>query len=53
VVSPEAMLALAPDDVLILPWNIEGEVATQLRAAGYRGRLAVAVPRLTIQDAVA
>jgi SAM-dependent methyltransferase len=51
VVSPEAMLALRPDDILILPWNIEAEVAGQLRVAGFAGRLAVAVPRLTLQDA--
>ncbi|MDO9706982.1 class I SAM-dependent methyltransferase [Paracraurococcus lichenis] len=53
VVSPEAMLALAPDDILILPWNIEAEVSRQLREAGYRGRLAVAVPTMRLQDAPA
>ena len=53
VVSPEAMLALKPDDILILPWNIEAEVAGQLRAVGFGGRLAVAVPRLTVRDAAA
>jgi len=53
VVSPEALLALHPDDILILPWNIEAEVSRQLREAGYRGRLAVAVPRLTLRDAPA
>ena len=50
VVSPDAMLALLPDDILILPWNIEAEVAGQLRAAGFGGRLAVAVPRLALRD---
>ncbi|MCB4822838.1 class I SAM-dependent methyltransferase [Roseicella aerolata] len=53
VVSPGAMLALNPDDILILPWNIEPEVSRQLREAGYRGRLAVAVPRLAVRDALA
>ncbi|TCZ51087.1 class I SAM-dependent methyltransferase [Roseicella aquatilis] len=53
VVSPEAMLALRPDDILILPWNIEAEIARQLAEAGYRGRLAVAVPRLAVRDAAA
>jgi hypothetical protein len=52
VVSPEAMLALRPDDILILPWNIKAEIAGQLRAAGFGGRMAVAVPRLTLRDAV-
>ncbi|TDH61894.1 methyltransferase domain-containing protein [Dankookia rubra] len=51
VVSPEAMLALRPDDILILPWNIEAEVAGQLRAAGFTGRLVVAVPQLTMRGA--
>ncbi|WP_431270110.1 class I SAM-dependent methyltransferase [Dankookia sp. P2] len=51
VVSPAAMLALRPDDVLILPWNIEAEVAGQLRTAGFAGRLAIAVPRLILRDA--
>ena len=32
VVSPEAMLAFRPDDILILPWNIEAEVAGQICA---------------------
>jgi hypothetical protein len=45
------MLALQPDDILILPWNIESEVAGQLRAAGFAGRLAVAVPRLVVRGA--
>ncbi|MEN0075058.1 MAG: class I SAM-dependent methyltransferase [Paracraurococcus sp.] len=53
VLAPEAMLALRPDEILILPWNIEAEIAQQLRAAGYRGRFAVAVPRLTLRDRAA
>ncbi|MBK1658639.1 class I SAM-dependent methyltransferase [Paracraurococcus ruber] len=53
VVSPEALLALAPDDILILPWNIEAEVTRQLRGAGHRGRLAVAVPAMRVQDRLA
>lgn len=46
VVTPEALLRLAPDDILILPWNIADEVTVQLRAAGYTGRLVTAVPRV-------
>ena len=46
VVSPEALLALAPDEVLILPWNIASEVVAQLRAAGFTGGLWTAVPEM-------
>ena len=49
VVSPEELLALAPDDILILPWNIAGEIRTGLRAAGFAGRLLTAVPRMEEQ----
>lgn len=45
VVSPEALAAAQPDDVVILPWNLAEEVAAELaplRAAGTR--LWVAVP---------
>ena len=47
VVAPEMLLADAPDDVVILPWNIAGEVAAELaplRAAGTR--FWVAVPEM-------
>lgn len=53
VVTPEALLALRPDDILILPWNIAEEVAQQLAASGYHGRMVTAVPRLTVRDAAA
>jgi hypothetical protein len=46
VVTPEALLALAPDDILVLPWNIAAEVTAQLRAAGFRGGLHTAVPAM-------
>lgn len=39
VVSPEALAAAAPDDVVILPWNIAREIAAELHslcAAGTR-----------------
>jgi SAM-dependent methyltransferase len=44
VVSPAELLAMAPDDILILPWNIAGEVQGQLRGAGFAGGLWTAVP---------
>jgi len=45
-VTPEALLALAPDDILILPWNIGAEVTAQLRRAGFAGGLFTAVPAM-------
>jgi ABC-type Fe3+-hydroxamate transport system substrate-binding protein len=44
IVSPEALLAMAPDAILILPWNLAGEISGQLRAAEFKGRLAIALP---------
>jgi hypothetical protein len=46
VVTPEALLALPLDDVLVLPWNIGGEIAHQLRTEGFRGRFFTAVPEM-------
>ncbi len=47
VVTPEALRDLEVDDVLILPWNIAGEIAAELRALpGWRARLWVAVPAM-------
>jgi SAM-dependent methyltransferase len=48
VVSPEALAAARPDDVLILPWNLADEVAAELaslRAGGTRLWVAVPEPR--------
>lgn len=46
VVTPEAMLAMRPDDILILPWNIASEIVRDMRAAGFAGRMLIAVPEL-------
>jgi SAM-dependent methyltransferase len=46
VVAPHAMLALRPDDILILPWNIAAEITGQLRSAGFKGDLWTAVPEM-------
>ncbi len=46
VVTPKALLDLAPHDILILPWNIGEELAAQLRGAGFRGGLFTAVPEM-------
>jgi hypothetical protein len=45
VVSPEALAAQRPDDVVILPWNLAEEVAAELAPLRFAGtRLWVAVP---------
>ncbi len=46
VVTPEALLAMPLDDILVLPWNIGAEIAAQLRAGGFRGRVLIAVPAM-------
>jgi hypothetical protein len=46
VVTPEALLAMPLDDILVLPWNIGAEIAENLRAGGFRGRLLIAVPEM-------
>ncbi len=45
VVAPEALLAARPDYVLILPWNLQGEIRRQLAAIGqWGGRFVIPVP---------
>ena len=46
VVTPEALLAMPLDDILVLPWNIAGEIAGQLRTGGFAGRILTAVPEM-------
>ena len=46
VVTPQALLGMPLDDILVLPWNIGAEVATQLRGDGFRGRILTAVPEM-------
>jgi hypothetical protein len=46
VVTPAALLAMPLDDILILPWNIAPEIAGQIRAGGFRGRVLTAVPAM-------
>jgi 2-polyprenyl-3-methyl-5-hydroxy-6-metoxy-1,4-benzoquinol methylase len=49
VVSPEAMLAMRPDYVLALPWNLKDEIVTQLDGIReWGGRFVTAVPELSI-----
>lgn len=49
VVSPEDMLALRPDYIVILPWNLKKEIAEQLKEIrAWGGRFVTAIPDLTI-----
>jgi SAM-dependent methyltransferase len=44
VVSPDELLALKPDYVLIAAWNFTQEIAGHLRAKNYAGRFLVPLP---------
>lgn len=46
IVHPAELLTMAPDDIVILPWNIASEIVNSLRSAGYRGGLWTAVPEM-------
>ncbi len=46
VVSPQELLALGPDEIVILPWNIAPEIVAQLRGAGFKGGIWTAVPEM-------
>jgi hypothetical protein len=49
--APQRIFETRPDYVLVLPWNLTDEIATQM--AGIRdwgGRFVVAIPTLTILD---
>jgi hypothetical protein len=48
-VSPEDMLALKPEYVLILPWNLKDEIAAQLEVIReWGGRFVTAIPELAV-----
>jgi SAM-dependent methyltransferase len=47
VISPEALVEVKPDDVLILPWNLADEIAEELRSVLAPGtRLWTACPEM-------
>ena len=47
--APEQITADRPDVVLILPWNLKGEIAEQMRGVrDWGGRFAVPIPRLEL-----
>lgn len=48
IVSPERLVAEAPDEVLVLTWDIAAEVVAQLRSAGLdKATFTVPLPTLT------
>ncbi|MGQ0559094.1 MAG: methyltransferase domain-containing protein [Sphingosinicella sp.] len=49
VLPPEAIAGRKPDYIIILPWNLEAEIAGQLEhARGWGCRFAVAIPEMKI-----
>ena len=47
--APEAILETKPDYVLILPWNLQQEITTQMDAVrGWGGRFVVPIPTTRI-----
>jgi hypothetical protein len=44
VVSPEQLLTIKPEYVLIGPWNFTHEIVVQLQARGYAGKFIVPLP---------
>jgi len=49
VVSPETLLAMRPDRVLILPWNLKHEIADEMAAIrAWGGRFVTAIPHLDV-----
>jgi hypothetical protein len=49
VVSPEALLAGKPDYVLILPWNLKDEIASELaELRNWGGKFVTAIPELKV-----
>lgn len=49
IVSPAALLAQKPDYVVILPWNIKDEIASQLAPTrAWGGKFVIAIPELNV-----
>ena len=49
VVSPEALIAMRPDYVLILPWNLKAEIAEDMKTIRDQGgRFVTAIPKIAV-----
>jgi 2-polyprenyl-3-methyl-5-hydroxy-6-metoxy-1,4-benzoquinol methylase len=52
ILAPEALLAARPDFVLILPWNLEAEIISQMRQIrDWGGRFVVPIPEVRVVEA--
>lgn len=50
VISPEALLKLRPDFVLILPWNLKAEITQEMKAIrAWGGRFVTCIPDLVVE----
>ena len=52
VLAPADVIALRPDAILVLPWNLMDEISRTLRALGFRGVILRAIPELQETDAL-
>ncbi len=51
IVDEEALMALRPERVVILPWNLRDEIMRQLSSIrDWGGKFVTAIPTLTIHD---
>ncbi len=49
VVSPEALVAMKPDYVLILPWNLKTEIAEEMKTIrDWGGQFVTAIPKIAV-----
>jgi SAM-dependent methyltransferase len=49
IADEAALIAMRPDYVVVLPWNLKDEVMSQLRAApGWSAKFVTAIPRLEV-----
>ncbi len=49
VIAPEALLAMRPDTVLILPWNLRAEIVREMGAIrAWGGRFITMIPELAV-----
>lgn len=48
ILAPDRIAVTRPDYVLILPWNLKDEIASQVDMHAWGGRFVVAVPTLTV-----
>jgi hypothetical protein len=50
IVDMEEFKSNPPDYLVILSWNFEKEILQKVRAAGYKGKFVIPIPKLDIHD---